>query len=79
MFKYLPNLELNHVAIAQIHEAIVASPDGNVWIYLNAKYDYVRADIQFIKDSQNYLEDCYIQVNEADFTDADLVSKKKKL
>ena len=35
---------LNHVAIAQIHEAIIASTDGNVWIYLNAKHDYVRAE-----------------------------------
>lgn len=35
---------LNHVAIAQIHEAIIASTDGNVWIYLNAKHDYTSAE-----------------------------------
>jgi len=35
---------LNHVAIAQIHEAIIASTDGNVWIYLNTKHDFVRAE-----------------------------------
>jgi hypothetical protein len=35
---------LNHVAITQIHEAIIASTDGNVWIYLNAKHDYASAE-----------------------------------
>lgn len=35
------------------------------------------SDIQFIRDFQNYLEGCDVQVNNADFAVAELTSKKK--
>lgn len=35
---------LNHVAMVQINDAIVASEDGIIWIYTNAKHDFISAE-----------------------------------
>ena len=35
---------LNHVAMVQINDAIMASDDGRIWIYANAKHDFINAE-----------------------------------
>lgn len=44
---------------------------------ISCNYAVDGANIQFIKDSQNYLEGFNIQVNNAEFADAELIRRKK--